>query len=126
MDINISKTRMILQPIMQILIFITLYTIVWNFLYSFNFLKKHELWDLTTIYLFGCFTIVSLISGILILFLKRISVLVFIFLIILFAALTFRDFLSSPKIILLTWIEAGISILISNLVFTYFVKNNNK
>lgn len=126
MDFNISKMRIILQPIIQILIFITLYTIVWNFLYSFNFVKKHELWDLTTIYLFGCFIIVSLISVILILFLKRINFLVLIFLIILFATLTFRDFISSPKVITLAWIEAGLSILIANLVFTYFGKNNNK
>jgi hypothetical protein len=77
-------------------------------------------------YLFSCFTIVSLISGISLLFLKKINYLVFIFLVLLFAILTFNDFMSSPKVILLAWIEAGLSILVSNLFFAHFVKNRGK
>lgn len=126
MDFNISKLRIIFQPIMQILIYISLYTIIWSFLYNFNFIKKNELWDLTTMYLFGCFTIVSLISGIVLLFFKKINFPFFIFLGLLFAILTFSDFRSSPKLILLAWIEAGVSFLVSNLFFAHFVKNRSK
>lgn len=126
MDFNISKMRLIFQPIMQILIFVVLYTLTWKFLYDFNFVKKHELWDLTTVYLFGCFTIVSLISGVFLLTLKKINYIAFFILIIFFACLTFNDFISSPKIILLSWIEATFSIFICNFFFIYFSKNRDR
>lgn len=122
--LNISKLRIILQPIIQILIFVTLYTLVWNFLYHFNYLKKHELWDLTTIYMFSCFTIVSLISVFLIL--KNSNYMLFTVQIILFSILTFSDFRGSPKIISIVWIEASLSILVSNVLFILIKKNSHK
>ncbi|XDZ55821.1 hypothetical protein FlaCF_2869 [Flavobacterium tructae] len=125
-DFNISKLRIIFQPVLQILMYTVMYSIIWSFLYNFNIVKKHELWDLTTIYLFGCFAIVSLISGIFLLFLKKINYTIFIFLLLLFCILTINDFRSSPKVISLAWIEAGISILVCNLFFANLSKNRNK
>jgi hypothetical protein len=111
----------ILQPISQIILFIILYSIIWELLKKFDYIKKHELWGLTILYLTGCFVVVSIVL-MLLLFLKKRHNIIYLFILLLYMGLTFNNFLAIPKIVMIFWFISALSILIP---YLYFKKRNN-
>jgi hypothetical protein len=119
-----SNVLFILQPVSQIVIYFILYTIVWEILLKLNLINHHNFWDLTTWYLYSCFMGISVIMGLLIYFLKRNNYMIIGGMILIFILMTINDFFGSPKIILIVWGEAIISILLPFLYFKSRLKHS--
>jgi hypothetical protein len=115
---RLKKYVFIFQPICQILIYCFLYPLIWKILLKFDFMGKNQLWDLTTMYLLECFILISLILGVLLFFYKKNRNYIISFLMIFYILMTYNDFRSSPKIILIVWFLVALSMLISHLYFS--------
>ena len=111
-----NNNSYILQPLLQTIFFVFLYFFTWSILFKHNFIKDHEFWDLTTMYIFICFILMSLLLAVLLFFIKMKSYLLIGICWVCYMLITYDDFKASPKLILIIWLEVLFSMVISKII----------